>query len=168
MSRKFLSVYCIFLVFVLLSGIAYAEKNPETGMSEEEKTLLSDKAEAWLENLDKGNYSQAWDNLSPSLKLYAAKEAWMQMLYIKRHAKGKFKSRIISNIKRVDNMSFNFDDVDYFVMFDSSFEGGVVTEQVTYEIQEDGSLAVSGYYIVGKNKPKRPSRFKLTKPTSQQ
>lgn len=168
MSKQCVSVVNIFClsVLLLLSNISYADKkNNDTGMSEEEKTLVADKARVWLENLDQGNYSQAWENLSPSLKLYAAKDAWMQMLYIKRHTKGKFKSRIIQHIKRVDSMSYSFDDVDYFVKFDSSFEGGIVTEQVTYEIQEDGSLAISGYYIVGKSDPKRPTRFKLKQPS---
>ena len=113
-----------------------------------EKEAAITAADSWLEMVDKGSYSQSWEEAARYFKSAVTVEQWFQSLRAVRKPLGKVLSRTVSSTSYMTSLP-GAPDGEYFVIqFTTSFEKKKsAVETVTPMKDKDGKWRVSGYYI---------------------
>jgi hypothetical protein len=120
---------------------------------EVQPTLRDDKdvieaSEKWLKLLDDGHLAAAWDNAAPLLKSSVTRDKWVEGIGAARRPFGKIKSRSAQKFARAHQMP-GAPDGDYaLVAFRTLFANGKhAEEQITWQLGDNDTWRVSGYYI---------------------
>jgi hypothetical protein len=116
-------------------------------------TLRDDKdvvaaSEKWLKLLDDGHVGAAWDNAAPLLKSAVTRDKWVEGIGAARKPFGKVKSRAPEKFARSHQMP-GAPDGDYALIgFRTQFANGTkAEEQITWQLGDNDTWRVSGYYI---------------------
>ncbi|MFG6667474.1 DUF4019 domain-containing protein [Halomonas sp. HNIBRBA4712] len=123
------------LAFTVLPASAYAD------MDAAESAVL-----AWLENVDSGEFDQAWQAASPLLQRPLSPSMLARTITLARDGLGELESR--RRVRVVSDTSMpGAPRGDYKIFtFQSHFANRLITETVTPHF-EDGAWRVSGYYV---------------------
>jgi hypothetical protein len=144
----------------LAAGVALAQtpapksSTPPSGdQDKDQPTLRDDKeviaaSEKWLKLLDDGHLAVAWDNAAPILKTSVTRNQWVDGIGAARKPFGKVKSRSADRFARAHQMP-GAPDGDYaLIAFQTRFANGKkAEEQVIWQLGDDDTWHVSGYYI---------------------
>lgn len=134
------SLFALVLSLWLSCIVAQAEDSPEKAAAAA--------AEAWLGQIDAGNYAVGWWEASPYFQRVVTEKAWVESLHGVRKPLGNLVSRKLKDAQRTKSVS-GAPDSDYVIMqFDTSFENKkVAIETVTFMQEKDGKWKATGYYI---------------------
>lgn len=139
--RRWQAVLLVAVVLSLGSSPVLAEKM--TAQDEAEAA-----AKAWLAVVDEGHYGESWDAASALFREEVTKAEWETMVQSAREALGAVGSRTLESARFARQLP-GAPDGEYVVLqYQSEFENQAsVMETITPQRQDDGSWAVSGYYI---------------------
>lgn len=138
MKVRFLAVLylclCLFPVAVLADEAA--EKAAVTA------------AQAWLGQIDAGNYGRSWNDASAYFKGAMTEKGWSDALTGARKPLGKLVSRKFGKAQNVKSLP-GAPDGNYVVMqYETSFANKKsAVETVTFVQEKDGKWKAAGYYI---------------------
>lgn len=132
-------------VFSLLFCLAAI--NPALADAKAEQAAIS-AAGAWLNLVDRGRYSDSWQQAASTFQTVVNKEQWATSLQAIRQSLGKVISRKL-NKKQYTQTLPGAPDGEYVVLeFFTVFEKKKnAVETVTPMLDSDGYWKVSGYYI---------------------
>lgn len=105
-------------------------------------------AEAWLSQIDSGNYSRSWQEASEYFRGAVSEKGWVDALAGTRKPLGKLISRRLTKTQNAQSLP-GAPDGHYVVMqFDTSFSNKKsAVEMVTFTREKDGRWKPAGYYI---------------------
>lgn len=130
----------ISLYFIGISHILQADQ------SAEESALAS--AQKWLTLIDKGKYSESWDQAAQFFKAAVSKKQWPTQLEAVRKPLGKPISRKLISKQYTKTLPGAPDGEYVVIQYETSFENKKsAIETVTPMLDKDGKWKVSGYYI---------------------
>jgi hypothetical protein len=115
--------------------------------SDREKAAIAS-AEKWLRIVDKGKYSESWEESSEYFKQAVTQDQWEQAVQAVREPLGKLISRKVKSATYATSLPGAPDGQYVVIQFNTSFENkksGI--ETVTPRMDTDGIWRVSGYYI---------------------
>jgi serine/threonine protein kinase len=117
---------------------------PSSGAEQE----AASQAQAWLDQIDAGQFGLSWDLASDAFRLAITRDQWIASLTAVRPPLGKVKIRLINTTQTATNLP-GTPDGRYIVMtFNTAFENRrTAVETVTFEELKDGTLRPSGYFI---------------------
>jgi len=139
--KKFLQI-AICLMFLFFSGGVVIAGSPE-----KEGAAVS-AAEKWLVVIDKGKYSESWQEAANYFRNAVKQEQWEQSLQAHRKPLGKVVSRKVKSHDYKTSLPGAPDGEYVVIQFETSFENKKRSiETVTPMIDDDGKWRVSGYYI---------------------
>jgi beta-lactamase regulating signal transducer with metallopeptidase domain len=131
----------------LLGGLfnpLYAEAGDES--SKKEAALKA--AEAWLEVVDRGDYSQSWKEASLLFQKAVTEEKWIEALGKVKTPLGKLLSRKRASQSYLTSLPEGLKGEFVVTQFAASYENmPKATETVTFEREKDGQWRASGYFI---------------------
>jgi hypothetical protein len=105
-------------------------------------------AQAWLELVDAGNYSQSWDEAAAYFKSAVSEADWEKAIQAVRPPLGKMVSRTIKSRQYMTSMAGAPDGEYVVIQYESTFENKAhAIETITPMRDKDGKWRVSGYYI---------------------
>ncbi len=138
MKRRVITAWVLWLG-LSLSG-AYA------GEAAEEAAIAA--AQAWLGEIDSGNYPRSWNEASSYFQGAVPEKGWTDALIGARKPLGKLISRKLAKTQSATSLP-GAPDGHYLVMqFDTSFENKKsAIELVTFTQEKDGHWRAAGYYI---------------------
>ena len=126
---------------IVFGGAAFAEQ------ADAEKAALA-AAQAWLQLVDEGNYTESWNEASEYFKNAITKEQWEQTIQAGREPLGKTISRKLKSKQYATTLPGAPDGEYVVIQFDSSFTNKkTAIETITPMLDKDGMWRVSGYYI---------------------
>jgi len=134
------------MCFVVI-GLILCTPPVMAGRSDREKTAIS-AAEKWLIIVDKGKYTESWNESSAYFKQAVTQDQWEQALRAARGPLGKLISRKIKSATYTTSLPGAPDGQYVVIQFSTSFENkksGI--ETITPMMDKDGKWRVSGYYI---------------------
>ena len=113
------------------------------------KELSAQKAsESWLSMVDKGKYSESWQNTSSYFKNAVDENQWEKSLTSVRKPLGKVLSRKAISQNYTKTLPGAPDGEYVVIQYETSFENKAsAIETVTSSLGKDGIWRVSGYYI---------------------
>jgi serine/threonine-protein kinase len=105
-------------------------------------------AQAWLGQIDSGNYATSWKDASAYFRGAVTEKSWTDALNGSRKPLGKLVSRKLSKAQPAQSLP-GAPDGNYLVMqFDTSFSNKKnAVETVTFMREKDGKWRAAGYYI---------------------
>jgi serine/threonine protein kinase/tetratricopeptide (TPR) repeat protein len=105
-------------------------------------------AQAWLRDIDAGNYAPSWTNAAQSFQSAISSEKWMESLKQARKPLGSLGSRKVISAEEMSSLP-GAPDGRYIVMqFETSFANKKsAVETVTFMLEKDGQWRAAGYYI---------------------
>jgi hypothetical protein len=129
------------LLSIVFGGAAFAEQ------ADAEKAALA-AAQAWLQLVDEGKYTESWNEASEYFKNAVTKEQWEQAVQAVREPLGKTISRKLKSKQYATSLPGAPDGEYVVIQFDSSFTNKkIAVETITPMLDTDGMWRVSGYYI---------------------
>ena len=141
MIRRIVIVCFVAIGLILGSTIVMAAR------SDTEKAAIAS-AEKWLRIVDKGKYSESWEESSEYFKQAVTQDQWEQAVQAVREPLGKLISRKVKSATYTTSLPGAPDGQYVVIQFSTSFENkksGI--ETVTPRMDRDGMWRVSGYYI---------------------
>ena len=113
------------------------------------KELNAQKAsDVWLSMVDKGRYSESWQNTSSYFKNAVDENQWEKSLTSVRKPLGKVLSRKAISQNYTKTLPGAPDGEYVVIQYETSFENKAsAIETVTSSLGKDGIWRVSGYYI---------------------
>lgn len=118
------------------------------GVSSETEDQAVSVAHEWLDLVDRGEYSESWQQAASLFRSAVTVEQWQQALEAARRPLGETKSRKLKGAKYVTSLPGAPDGEYVVIQFDASFANKEeAVETVTPMKDEDGVWRVSGYYI---------------------
>lgn len=132
-----------FLVFVSL-GVNVSTVLGD-GAGEKSATAA---AQAWLGEIDAGNYSRSWKDAADYFRGAITEKGWSDALNGTRKPLGSLVSRKLASARSATSLP-GAPDGNYVVMqFDTSFSNKkAAVETVTFVREKDGKWKAAGYYI---------------------
>ena len=137
----------IVVVCFVAIGLILGSTTVMAARSDREKAAIAS-AEKWLRIVDKGKYSESWEESSEYFKQAVTQDQWEQAVQAVREPLGKLISRKVKNATYTTSLPGAPDGQYVVIQFSTSFENkksGI--ETVTPMIDKDGKWRVSGYYI---------------------
>jgi len=130
----------VMLCFCLLPAFAFA------GEAADDATIAA--AQAWLGQIDSGNYTTSWKEASAYFRGAVTEKGWTDALNGSRKPLGKLVSRKLNKAQSAPSLP-GAPDGNYLVMlFDTSFSNKKsAVETVTFMREKDGKWKAAGYYI---------------------
>jgi hypothetical protein len=105
-------------------------------------------AQAWLQLVDDGKYTESWNEASEYFKRAVTKEQWEQAVKAAREPLGKTISRQLRSKQYATTLPGAPDGEYVVIQFDTSFTNKkTAVETITPMLDKDGTWRVSGYYI---------------------
>ena len=112
------------------------------------KQAARDRAKAWLDLVDGGQYAQSWDDAAPLFQSSTTKEQWDKALQGARAPLGGVKSRELRAAEYKTSLPGAPAGTYVVVHYDSGFENKPsAREIVTLRQQPDESWKVAGYFV---------------------
>ena len=105
-------------------------------------------AQAWLAQIDSGNYIKSWKEASEYFRGAVTEKGWVDALNGTRKPLGQLISRKLNKTQNAQSLP-GAPDGNYVVMqFDTSFSNKKsAVETVTFMREKDGRWKAAGYYI---------------------
>lgn len=136
-----LVVVGIAIAIMLSAGISWAAN------TEREKAAVTS-AEKWLTLVDKGKYSESWQEASGYFRSSVSQDQWEQMVQSVRTPLGKVISRKLKSKTYTTSLPGAPTGQYVVIQFITSFQNKKsAVETVTPMLNNDGQWRVSGYYI---------------------
>ncbi len=105
-------------------------------------------AEAWLSQIDAGNYSKSWKEASEYFRGAVSEKGWVDALAGSRKPLGKLISRRLAKTQNAQSLPGAPDGHYVVIQFDTSFSNKKsAVETVTFMRERDGKWKAAGYYI---------------------
>ena len=136
----------IVIVCFVAIGLILGSTTVMAARSDREKAAIAS-AEKWLRIVDKGKYSESWEESSEYFKA-VTQDQWEQAVQAVREPLGKLISRKVKSATYATSLPGAPDGQYVVIQFNTSFENkksGI--ETVTPRMDTDGIWRVSGYYI---------------------
>ena len=137
----------IVIVCFVAIGLILGSTTVMAARSDREKAAIAS-AEKWLKIVDKGKYSESWEESSEYFKQAVTQDQWEQAVQAVREPLGKLISRKVKSASYTTSLPGAPDGQYVVIQFSTSFENkksGI--ETVTPKMDKDGMWRVSGYYI---------------------
>ena len=132
---------------VIITSLAVALA-ASVGFSGETEDQAVSVAHQWLDLVDRGEYSESWQQAASLFRSAVTVEQWQQALEGARKPLGETKWRKLKGAKYVTSLPGAPDGEYVVIQFDASFANKEeAVETVTPMKDEDGVWRVSGYYI---------------------
>jgi len=105
-------------------------------------------AQAWLRDIDNGNYAQSWTNAAALFQSAVTPEKWAEALQQVRKPLGSLISRKVKSAQETTSLP-GVPDGRYIVMqFETAFANKQsAVETVTFMLEKDGQWRPAGYFI---------------------
>jgi hypothetical protein len=112
-----------------------------------EKAAIS-AAHTWLSVIDKGQYSNSWQEASAYFRGAISRDRWEASLTGVRKPLGRLVSRRAISSKRMRELPGAPDALYVVIRFRTSFEyKNSAVETVTFMMEKDGTWKAAGYFI---------------------
>ena len=135
-------VASITTLMILLCGFALAETT-----SHKESSAIA-AAEAWLEIVDEGKYTDSWRQAAEYLKAAVNQDQWEQSMRAFRQPMGSIVSRTLKSKNYATSLPGAPDGEYVVIQYETSFKNKKsAIETITPMLDQDGKWRVSGYYI---------------------
>jgi serine/threonine protein kinase len=123
-----------------------SQKHPDPVAGVEKAALSS--AEAWLNAIDAGHYSESWKGAAPFFQGAVTEKGWTKSMESFRKPLGSLISRKLKSGQPMTELP-GAPDGRYIVMqFETSFTNKKsAVETVTFMLEKDGQWRAAGYYI---------------------
>ena len=129
-------------LIILLCGVALAETT-----SHKESSAIA-AAEAWLEIVDEGKYTDSWRQAAEYLKAAVNQDQWEQSMRAFRQPMGSIVSRTLKSKNYATSLPGAPDGEYVVIQYETSFKNKKsAIETITPMLDQDGKWRVSGYYI---------------------
>ena len=136
--------FLVGLGLLLVAGIAAARNAQQ---AQQEKAAVAS-AEKWLAAVDKGKYTDSWQEAAAFFKNAVTKEQWKQSMLSFRKPLGRLVSRKVQSTLYKTTLPGAPDGKYVVITFETVFENKAsAIETVTPMFDKDGTWRVSGYYI---------------------
>ncbi len=130
------------VIFTSLVFISFLHANPAA-----EKAALTS-SDAWLALVDRGKYSESWDQAAEYFRNAVTKDQWVASLKGVRTPLGKVVVRKLKSKKYTKTLPGAPDGEYVVIQYETQFEKKKpAIETVTPMLDKDGQWRVSGYYI---------------------
>ncbi len=147
-------VVVIGIVLLSCAGARSAVNDPHPGTNDANKgtndpspeAIAIPVAEAWLAEVDAGNYSESWDDAAEMFRT-ARKDGWLRRIARLRDPLGKVVSRKLLSAQYTDSPRNGPPGKYVYIKFETTFENRKGVETVTPMLDPDGKWRVSGYYV---------------------
>ena len=137
----------IVIVCFVAIGLIVGSTTVMAAKSDREKAAIVS-AEKWLRIVDKGKYSESWEESSEYFKQAVTQDQWEQAVQAVREPLGKLISRKVKSATYTTSLPGAPDGQYVVIQFNTSFENKKsAIETVTPRMDGDGKWRVSGYYI---------------------
>ena len=144
----------VILSMVLLALFPLSAFAAPAESKEFSKSVLQESAAAskqWLELIDKGHYSESWENASLLMKKTIQKDGWEKLMTQTRKPLGNVISREVMDQRTAKNPP-GMPAGDYIVMFyKTSFANRSTAYELTTLFLQNGKWSVVTYQIDQKN-----------------
>jgi len=142
---------CLLLAGIVLLLVIVQPIRAEDAQSSAKQAAVA-AMQAWLGEIDQGQYAQSWKDASALFQKAAASEKWVAALNSVRTPLGKCKERKLASAEYLTEVPSPPGPPlkgDFVVaQFKSSFENlAYAVETVCFEKASDGTWQASGYYI---------------------
>jgi hypothetical protein len=149
---------------VVFSGCKGKETEPETEVepevthqvkpdvnqeakTEAEKAALK-AAEAWLQLIDDGKYSESWLEAAQYVRKLVNRQNWQRTFQGARQPLGKLISRKLKSTRYTTSAPGAPDGQYVIIQYDTKFRNKAsAVETITPMLDKDGKWRVSGYYV---------------------
>ncbi|MFC1890281.1 DUF4019 domain-containing protein [Thermodesulfobacteriota bacterium] len=137
----------LFVLFWLLT-LSQAAAADDAAANDAIKDAAQKASGAWLNLVDKGEYTESWKEAAAYFKGAVSEKQWKESLDGHRKPLGKVLSRTVK-IRTYSKTLPGAPDGEYVViLYDTSFENKAsAIETVTPMLDKDGKWRVAGYYI---------------------
>nr|WKN36197.1 DUF4019 domain-containing protein [Tunicatimonas sp. TK19036] len=137
--------------FFLLATISFAMLTPQSfaqSQNQEEAEVAQQKAEEWLTFVDKGNYTESWNQASPLFQQNVTEDQWSQVAKQLRDQLGELESREVQQAQYTTSLP-NAPEGEYVVVqYNSEFSNiDSTVETVVMNKTEEGEWAAIGYSV---------------------
>ncbi len=129
--KKYLLIICL-----LISSVGFSQ---EVGVIE--------KAKDWLSIVDRGEYSESWDNSDPYFQTQLTANKWQQALQATRLPLGKMISRAESGSTFYSSLAGVPDGEYVVILFNTVFENKKSTIETVTLSKSSGHWRAVGYFI---------------------
>jgi hypothetical protein len=138
--KKMIVLSTLTMLFLLLSQPLWASQ------AKEESATVA--AEAWLELVDAGSYTESWQETAAYFKQAVTSEQWKKSMIAFRKPLGRVLSRKLISKTYTTSLP-GAPDGDYVVIqCETAFENkSNAVETITPMLDKDGTWRVAGYYI---------------------
>jgi len=111
-------------------------------------SMAIEPAQAWLRDIDAGNYAPSWTNAAALFQQAITSEKWVDAVQQVRRPLGSLISRKVISAQEMSSLP-GAPDGHYVVMqFETSFTNKKsAVETVTFMLEKDGQWKAAGYYI---------------------
>jgi Protein of unknown function (DUF4019) len=138
MARCNVAIVCV--VWCLALGLSAAAGAPEDDAQAA--------AESWLTLVDKGSYSDSWEQAATIFKNAVKKDEWNRAVATARGPLGKLESRKLKSRKYTERLPGAPDGQYVVIQYDTYFENkSAAVETITPMMDADGTWRVSGYFV---------------------
>lgn len=138
----------VLILVLLVTGIVVRPVRADDADPKQEAEAAM---QAWLAEMDQGEYDQSWTDAAPSFQKAISSEKWVNTANAVRTQLGKCLSRKLGSVLEQTEVPSPAGKVkgDFMVaQFDASFENlKYAVETVCFEKTPDGDWKAAGYYI---------------------
>jgi hypothetical protein len=137
----------------LPTGLHNAKIDPDTGLpvtpdAAKSATNAVVAAQKWLALIDRGNYSESWNEASAIVQGAVTEAAWENSMITFRKPLGNLVSREVKSAQLMTEMPGAPDGQYVLMQFETSFaHKKSAIETVTFMLEKDGHWKAAGYYI---------------------
>jgi hypothetical protein len=104
-------------------------------------------AQAWLELIDDGHYSDSWKQAASPFQQQISQEGWSDILRINRRPLGAVKARHLANAQYTTTLPGAPDGQYVIIEFATEFEHKESALESVTPMMENGQWKISGYYV---------------------
>ncbi|MGA2240571.1 MAG: DUF4019 domain-containing protein [Verrucomicrobiota bacterium] len=123
-----------------------SQKHPDPAAGVD-KTAMSS-AEAWLNAIDAGRYSESWKGAAPFFQGAVTEKGWTKSMESFRKPLGSLISRNLKSARPMTELPGAPDGQYVIMQFETSFANKKsAVETVTFMLEKDGQWRAAGYYI---------------------
>ena len=141
---KILRSFFIFLIVVGWCGLS-AQKGYSEGAPVQDTQAAQKAADAWLTQVDKENYPEAWKGFSSFFQERMTFEKWKQQIQSARSIFGKFESRKQKGATPTTTLPGAADGNYVTIQYDTTFEKKKsALETLTLKLEKDGKWEADG------------------------
>ena len=128
------------IIYSLVAAVAVAQDN--------NMQAAQQSAERWLASVDKGDYTDSYDEAASIFKLAITKKDWVQRIQAARGPLGKLVSRKLKHAQYETLLPGAPDGKYVVILYDTSLENKKsAVETIVPTLDKDGQWRVSGYFI---------------------